>query len=107
MNESLWFKNRYEERPFFEQNPLSPNGGGQGDSPKGKALSTFHMGRIDFLVSYLFTHERRFKDNNEEGHFFRKILYCRDGRTDGWTNGDKKGPLTFFKLRFVKNSDVY
>ena len=95
MNENLWFKNRYEERPFLSF------------IPKGKALSTFPMGLIDFLVSYLFTHERRFKDNNEEGPFFRTILYCRDRRTDGWTNGDKKGPLTFLKLRFVKNSDVY
>ena len=50
--------------------------------PKGKAVSTFPRGLIYFLVSYLFTHERRFKDTYEDGSFCLK----KNPLLSGWTD---------------------
>ena len=39
--------------------------------------------------------------------FFLKMFYCAGGRTDGWTggrvDGEQKGPLIFFILRYIKH----
>ena len=51
-----------------------------------------------------------FKDTNEERPLFSKknksSIVGLDEQTDGRTSEDKKGPLTFLKLKYDKKSDV-